>query len=592
MALRRDILVLQAVGPEAALLRMHPDPAQPAKSRIEVLGTFHAAGRSRDTQALADENLVTALGQCVRDHHLVGCRATILLGGALVASHHIKLPKLQRPAALKAIRLKLAKRLPYEVARATIAVEGPMQPAAEGAAEYWYQAASAPTELLDSTCAAATKAGLHVDDVLPASAAVEALLVARLHERDEQPIAAAFLDESATTLVVCQKGLVTVINELPAGLADLTAAMMRPIIAGEQPITLSEAEARRFRDTSGIPELRTMVEALNVPAESILPLLEPVLQQWGRSFTQWLTFTSASDPSRAVQKLFLTGPGAAVPGLATALDGRVPADIEVDKQVSQLFAAWQGQEVAESADSMSPVEWIGLAPSSYAIDRGRQLPSLLPGELRRARRLRSILNVTSICGLATAAALLIAAIAIFRAGNELQANLAANTAVLQQSRSQLARFQQNVAKANRIEQWQNQVDTFTKCVPDWPGVMKVLAETLPQQMVLRQIQAERKDNAVEMLVTALVFRDETSGGLDRVIQGPLRSLQASPFFESVEVVSAGDAIGGLQPDADRVELRLKMRVVFPTTLKPAPAKPTPPPPASLSSAFSISGGRS
>lgn len=585
MPQRHTHLILQAIGPEAALLRLHPDGNRRRGYRVEVLGAFRAAARSRDAAAISDDAALRQLAQCVREQGLTGRTATLLLGGASVSCHRLALPKLDRESANKAIRLKLANLLPYDVRLAALAIEGPTPRETEGTIEHVYQVACAPAELPRTACQAVQTAGLVVHDLLPAAAAIEAVVAARLADRDTEPIAAAYIGESATMLVVCHAGVVTAVNELPAALSDLTAALMRPIIVGERSIELSEADARRHRDTSGLPAAGEIVETLGVPAERVLPLVEPVLQQWARSLTQWLSFAATNAPMQALSRLVITGPGAAVPGLVRALTGRLPLGVEADDDPARGVQPHPPTNPAPSAGAdasravLSPAQWAGLRPAVHAAECAFNLPSLLPRELRRTRRLASGIRVAGCCGTVLAATFILATAALWRAGGGLSSTLAANEGTMDKTRSRLSELRHTLQRARRAEKLHNDMQIFSLCTPRWSGVLRELARVLPPQVVLRRVQAEQRNGSVELLVTARVFADTAASGFDQVIQAPLRGLQASPFFEAVEVVSADQPTAGVGPNSESGELRMKMRVIFPTTRENAPAssRPSPPP---------------
>lgn len=547
-------LVLQSIGPEAALLRVRPD-GKAARGSVEVLGRWRRATGGRDEMALTDDGVKAALAECVRSNRLTGKPVRLLLGGHAIACHRLTLPVLPREAAHKAIRLKLSNVLPYDMAGALLAIDAP----APRGREHAYRVASAPAELARSACAAVTGAALTVEDVHPVPAAVEEMLVSRIRTTPDVPVAAAYLGESGTTLVICHHGAAAAVNELPPALMELTAALMRPIIAGDHSITLKEAEARALRNSAGIPAIGTTVESLGIPAERVLPLLEPVLQQWARVLTQWLTFAATSEVKEPIARLCVCGPGAAIPGLARALNGRVPVPVEAETDA--------GTDICTNDVDAAAVDRASLWPSLGAAINRFELPSLLPPDLRRTRRVASGMRVAGLCGTALAAACVLATTTFWRMGGGLAVTLAAHESEMVGTRKQLHELRGLLEQERQVARLQQELATFTQCTPQWSGVLKELARALPPPLVLRRVSADRKKDGIELQLTAKVFADNGGSGIDALMQRTLRELQASAFFENVEVVSALQP--GPETAADAGELRLRMRVVHVTTLERA-----------------------
>src|SRR5437879_678307 len=84
MRATRPRLILQATGPEAAILRVI---GHGSCAKIEPLIVARSASRQRDALALSDESVLGALRQCVAEHGLKGQDVVVVLGNAGVSCH-------------------------------------------------------------------------------------------------------------------------------------------------------------------------------------------------------------------------------------------------------------------------------------------------------------------------------------------------------------------------------------------------------------------------------------------------------------------------------------------------------------------------
>jgi len=534
----RPKIILQAIGTEAALLRVSGTGHE---ASVAVLATASSARRDPDATALSDEAVLTALRNRIAEIHLTGHDAIILFGAAAITSHRILLPNLAPDAAQKALKLKLVNLLHYDVNQAVLTSDevSPATPVRDANGR-WYRVASVHLPAAMGVCQAVESIGLRPAALLPATSSIEWIA---MQEPSEEAVAFFYLGECGSTLVVRQQGVITLTNELPPALRDLTLAWGRPIIDGERSLQLREDEARGQRDRVGIPDRNQTIPQLGVTGERVLPLLEPVLQQWTRTLTQWISFASTGEGRTPITEIVLGGPGAAIPGLADTLAGRLAVPVRA--------AEWQ-----------TPGVPVSFGPALAAARSDFDIPDLLPQPIRRQRRMERGARMATFGGPALAAALLIATSAFWRLGNGLSGALASEKVALSRVESRLTQWQALQAEAARLKARRQAIEQFRTATPRWTGVLKELARVLPTNVVFQRIQAQPGDRGIEVTVNTQV-QAQGERTFDDVIRDSLLALQASPFFEDVQVVTAGQVRdGSISSEQTIGHLDLRMRLVY------------------------------
>ncbi|MEE8168990.1 MAG: hypothetical protein V3T70_00445, partial [Phycisphaerae bacterium] len=560
----RAKLVLQVAGSALSLVRVRYAPTRAARQaaapvHVELLAQACSPNTKPDGLAITDGTVKSALANAVREHRLAGRDVIVLLHGASVSCHHMTLPALDADSTRKAVHLKLANLLHYSADEALTTVERLEhdRPHA-GDSQHVYRVACIPASTARAVCDAVFDIGLVPADVLPAPAAIESLAASSAAVAECPHAAVLHIGESGATMVLLQYGTVTMSHELPCATRELTAALMRPIIAQDQPLELNETQARELRDAVGIPEPGQTVESLDLPAERVLPLLEPVLQQWARVITQWLSFAATSEGAGPVEQLVLIGPGASIPGLAAAFDSRLPARVSA----KDLFcdSVWIECSLGLTSDGARPHEFgavLGAARKEF------RLPSLLPDDVRRGRRLRAAGRMARFGSPVLTAGLLIAAFLLNRLGASLSPVLAAEEAAMAQVQARAAELRGIERLALEVARMKQDANAFIAAGPRWTGVFKEIARILPAPLTLRQLEGRRDELGMELLVAARLDPSAATGDFDDLIQKTLIAFQESIFFDGVAIVSASRIDDESGNERDQAELELQMRLIYP-----------------------------
>ncbi len=476
--------------------------------------------------ALAAESVVNALADHVRKHGWRGMPVRCLIGGSTVTSQYFDMPALKPAALQNAIRLKLSQQLHYNVADAQLWV-GKARPI-PGSDQICVGAAAVNRAHVKVVTDAAERIGLTPVSIAPGSNAVAALGSSVQAITGQGIEAVLYLSEFEGLLLLYRDNQIFVSTELSVRLADLTAALTRPIIKGHDVLQLDEFQARKLRDEMGIPEPGIELPGLGVRTERILPVLEPVLQQLTRQLTQWFAFARTTSNGATVANLKLIGPGARIPGMAANIGQR----LKCPASNLDWNPAW-ASIVGES--TTSPDE---LAATVGAALTAEPLPDLTPPEIRRRRKFERIRRYALILAPSTSAALLVVAFALNQIHGNLKSAQAAQAELLHSSRLELIHWQQWQADAAQSRAKSLDFAEFARTTPAWEGIFREFSQVLPDSVQLTSLVARVADGALILRLSASVRDLGSETDFDEVVEQSLGSLNASPYFAEVEVLSA------------------------------------------------------
>jgi Tfp pilus assembly PilM family ATPase len=522
MSKNRDILILQTSPEELRLVsaRIRQDHAELSRAT-----TFRCTAQGDDTPALRDSATLDALASHVNQNGWTGRDVVFLLGGPTVGCMHFDLPPLKEPALRQAVVLKLGQQLHFDVSKAALAIGAPVPSPFGDGTQIRVDVTVADHELVNLAVESAAKAGLMPIAVSATPAAMSALASGcRQVGRDFQAI--LFLEEKASTLVVLGGDAPFVTTELPMGTADLTAALMRPIVSGENVIQLDEPAAVALRDEIGIPEMEQPIAKLQIIGERVLPLLEPVLQKFAKQVTQWLAFATTCNGNVPISSVILRGPGAGLPGLATALATRLNLDVTPMPTGSDDISLGEGME-GLSAES--------FAACAAASRMWTKLPDLMPPPVRRRRRVAQARRLLGECGPIIAAAVFALAILFGRIERDAKREISARRLQLSTMNELVGRNALWAAERNQARRISEELESFCRNTPSWIGVFKELSLMLPAELRALEYNGQLTSAGFGLVVRAGVHPDKTGRSFDEVVSQVVLILQRSAFFRRVEM---------------------------------------------------------
>ncbi len=522
MSKSRDILILQAFPEELRLAS-----ARESSGVVEVshLSSFWCRSKSDDTSALCDQTTLDALAAYVEDRGWAQRELICIVGGPGVSCQHYDLPPLKGPALRQAAILKLKQQLHFEVSDAVVAVDIALNALGVPENQVRVDVSAIQRDIAQAAIDAASTARLHLTAITAAPAAY-ARLAADWTSETSGSRAILQIEEKSCTLVILNGPTPFVTTELPMGAGDITTALMRPIISGENVIQLDESAAAALRNEIGVPSPRQDVVSLQVTGDRILPLLEPVLQKLSKNITQWLSFAATCNNGQAITSVALTGVGGTIHGLAASLASRLGLEVTSGPRI--------GDHVRLGAETDGvDVESLGLMVAGTRF--WRELPDLIPEELRYRKRVNSIKRVLVWSGPFAAAVLFTFGLLFEQVGRTLAHEVAHNSSRLVEAQALIEGRAKMARQTETALNLAGQIEGFVECSPSWVGVFKELSLVLPSELRVLEYTSRTNASGMNLVVKAGVHTSKTQRTFDDVVAQTLLLLERSSFFKRVEM---------------------------------------------------------
>lgn len=530
MSAARETLVLHVDGDQVRLVQ-----ARPVHGKLELAHSccFLSDKQDQNVSALRDETTLDGLAEAVSSHGWQGRDLICMIGGTAVACHYYDMPPLKGHALRQAAVLKLGQQMHFNVAEAVVSVQA-IETVVSGTSQQTRVCGTAVhQDAAQAAVEAAQRIGLRLIAISAAPAAITA--IARdSAEPDGGLQAFLHVEERATTLVVLEGTLPCVTSELSIGLADLTKALMRPIVSGDDVVQLDEAQAVALRNEVGIPEPDQRIESLGITGERLMPLLEPAIQEFAKQITQWLTFAATTSGGK-VGALKIVGPGAAVPGLARILASRLSVKAET--------APWLS-EMAKLAGSTEGVSIDTFTVAVGAVRYCQSLPDLMPPEFQRNRRIQRVRSASAVCASILAVAIVGFGLLFDSVAGAVSESAAVHRRQLDSLHQVVEMNKKLASRKKTIAALERQFDAFAQSSPVWIGVFKELAALLPAEIQAAEFTGRSGEDGIQLTVDGRVYPGAPGSSFDESVEQTLLMLQRSPFFRRVRLLNANRQTGG------------------------------------------------
>lgn len=524
MSNSRGTIYIQTVGDEIRICRLIAGKPAP-----EVRDAFviRAAKQGEDVTAFSDETVIAALAEAVEERRWTDLDAICLLGGSSVACQYYEMPPLKGAPLRQAVEIKLSQQIHFAAADAVIAVEKPTALGTEQAEQIHVAASAVVHTHAKAAVDAISNAGLNLL-AMTATPVAMTRLAADAANSETGFSCFLYIDERFSTLIVLRDGRPTVATDIAFGAADLTTAIMRPIIAGDEVIQLNVAQALAIRTNTGIPSATQRIESINVSGDRLLPLLEPVLQKLAKQLTQWLTFAGAKTGQDST-RLRLVGPCAEIPGLAETLTERLTIKTTREDWLVDRVQPTPAAEASAIA---------GLAAVVGASMHLKNLPNLLPPETRNSIRIEKMRRCITMACPMFAAVITIFGTLFSRVNAQLQPRLVEQEGRMAQMQADLAVSAKMDAIKASADDLERRLGKFDRYSPLWVGVFKEISMLLPAELQVTQFAAHWVDGEPRLTLTGDVHRSAHSPGFDKIVEQTLLLLDHSPFCSRVRLVNA------------------------------------------------------
>lgn len=229
-------------------------------------------------------------------------------------------------------------------------------------------------EAISSISGIIEQANLRFDSATPLDAILMTRLAKRALNGPREHAGYLYVGEHRSFFVISGAGSLLFARPINLGIDGLISCLTRPIRAanGGEPIELSRETAREILHKHGFPKRSQVVhEPLGLIGGQIIPLLAPILQRYIIELRQSLRFALPEELRQSV-KLSISGPGSAIPGLASIMteELRVPVSAdELYKAYDYQRADSEGSELLDAIASRKLLGQLGLQPQHIARSR-------------------------------------------------------------------------------------------------------------------------------------------------------------------------------------------------------------------------------
>ena len=338
-----------------------------------------------------------------------------------VPQAHVRVLTIEAPRdrdLTAAIRERIPKLFPFELARCRYQYRVVARQAAPGARRCTVQVAACDLERLRRDADLLERIGWIPSAAFPAALALGSL--ARAQGRGEGAVFLLDVSAARSVLAVAVDGQVVFSREVSLGTDDLTNTLMAEIAVGEQALQLSREQAESLRDRVGLLPPETVPGAVEcpLPLSVYRAMLQPVLEQWLEEVQRTVRFAEA-----APKRLLLSGDGSELAGFDRWLEQQLGMPVE---RLTPLELRDAGRPPAPSAGAFA-VPYGLLMNGGSPRARGARAaadPNLLPARSLQHRRLIRTERLMTGGLLVTLAVVWLAAFAVLHRTRPLQRQLA------------------------------------------------------------------------------------------------------------------------------------------------------------------------
>jgi len=228
--------------------------------------------------------------------------------------HKLIVPHMPRSELREAIPWELKDQLSLDMKDAEYDFEilRPMEEA--GVKKYEVLVAVSPKETIRRHLALLQKIEAVPTRLIQGPTALEAVL--EKCEPAGAPIAVLEMGQSNTELSIYRKGALQFSRRLPVSGGDFTKALLVPIQAGQEAVSLTREEAERIKCEYGLCQDETLtLPDSPVRPSHILPLVRPVAERLASELERSLIFYQEKSGGEKIARLLLFGGGASLKGL-------------------------------------------------------------------------------------------------------------------------------------------------------------------------------------------------------------------------------------------------------------------------------------
>lgn len=527
--LRRRSLALALAETAGEAVRFHD------VTRVAIPDAVVEAGESEVAPFCAE-----ALRREIELRGWQGLPAVCLLSGEATSTQSFQLPDMPRADLRRAIELRLADTLHFDVEDAVIdfrrlpgAHEGGAGPMLVAAARR--DATEGAIDLLRS-------AQLRPVAVGAAAESLASLSVTGKSARDREATIHVTIGARASIINLFEGRRLRFSREIETSYSSFVEALTRPILLAGGAMQLEAEQARKLLTECGYPEEERDRElSFGISSSHVQPLLEPVGQRLCAELERSIDYLCGLLSRSRVHSIVLSGAGATLQGLDRMLMEQLRTPVFVRDPVAEAVHHWRLAVCGEVVPSELS-EYAAILGTSLGKD---QPINLLPPSERLNQQVEAIARVrrhatVPLLGLVTL--LSVSAWPVFQTFRSTDDLATRSSEGMQRRLSQLWLVEQ---QHQALENDHHRLVNLTGGQVNWPGLFQELSTLVPEQAVLDEFNVHWVEGVPQLSLTAhFVEGPEPFGPVANQFSSRLAT---SPFFLGTahfEADPPGGASGG------------------------------------------------
>ena len=473
-----------------------------------------------------------------RRHGWGGRRAACLLSGDATSTQSFAFPDMPAADLRRAIRLKLADTLHFDVDEACFDARRLEESGAAVGAPRATLVAVAREASVRRAVDMLRRAGLRPFAVGAAAESLANLSQCTSLWDSEEASVHVHVGAHSSIINLFEGRRLRFSREIETAEASFLEALKRPVLTASGALELDVEQARDVLEACGCPvdgEDRRLPH--DVRSSEVLPLVEPVAQRLASELERSADYLCSLLGRERVDHVELSGPGGRIRGFDRWLQEHLGVPVRSTDPVERARSHWRlavcGEEPGDLA-SFAPILGFSLG--------NRQPIDLMPREERLVERFGQISRLRRNVVLPVAAA----SAGLALVGLPALETYDASASLLEQTEAQLdARIrevEQGLLQSRRAWRELGELRVARGLRPDWEGVFKELAALVPGQARVDSLAVEWIEGRPVLQLSASV--DPELQSTEAVSTVLTAGLAGSPFFADVDRVEASLPVAG------------------------------------------------
>lgn len=506
-------------------------PAPPQGGTVDVAGWLATALKEFDT-----------------------AEAHLSIGGQRAAIRRVIIPMMSKQELAEAVKWQAREQLPFPVEDIVLDFRVTGEVWDKDIKKQDVLVAAAPRSAVRALIESVEQCGVRVASVTPTHAALWQAVSLLVPDVTKGSVAVIEIGAHDSDIALVKDGQIRLTRELAVGSETLTEALVGVVMSEHGQITIDRSRADALKRRYGVlPDAVDGNTDDGVPLFHLSSLMRPVLEHLLTELSRALSFYKVQVDEAGVSRILLCGGGAELKQLQDYLADGLGLTVELFNplvRISERAQPLEPEQVAEQGPRLGVA--IGLA-----LAHGQGL-NLVPTELQRTRA------ATVTRGKWTRVAQAAGAV-VFGVCAVLWAISAGLHGQIVHQRGAWAKLAPAYEQSMRIsttsrdfDQTVGQVQRLVDRQPIWDGALKELGALLPVTMELSELAitseggpgAEQVRFRIKGTGSAAAVTGEGSAGQF------LETLEASPFFDDVQLVSSQVDAG----DPSRVMVEMQGRL--------------------------------